>query len=180
MDTKQSQFHLSCQTNGPLLQWPWKLNQTVPCRNVKYQSNVLKKLSCSATQQNVNWPFSWIGQRKTDEGGNWKGNGSVISILHLLIHSNRVSCWKTTTDLHMQQWSDGHYIRTSQIIVAITKVKLQDVSQPLGPTAPDRGRNGKTKESLLTLKASIFIFTHYSSSSLFAITKKWSEVMQKI
>lgn len=68
----------------------------------------------------ASWPSSCTGQRKSDEGGNWKGNCPVVSIPHLLIHLDRGPCCKTTNDLYMQQWHGDHYITTSQIIVAIT------------------------------------------------------------
>lgn len=84
------------------------------------------------------WPASCIGRRKRAEEVNRKGNCPVVSLPHLLIHVDRGPCCKTTNDLYIQQWHSDHYITTSQIIVAITTVKQEAVSQPLLPPAPDR------------------------------------------
>lgn len=64
-----------------------------------------------------------MGQRKASEAGEWKGDSPVISILRLLIRLDRGPCYTTTSDLHKQPEYSDHYIRTSQIIVAITTMK---------------------------------------------------------
>ena len=72
---------------------------------------------------------------------------------HILIHLDRGPCCETTNDLYMQQWHGDHYITTSQIIVAITTVKQEAVSQTLLPPASDRitysAQSCYTKDSLI-------------------------------
>lgn len=149
------------------------------CRNVQYQFHFRKKLGSKSAMAVLggrtdnqhcvcaSWPSSCTGQGKSDEGGNWKGNCPVVSIPHLLIHLDRGPCCKTTNDLYMQQWHGDHYITTSQIIVAITTVEQEAMSQPLLPPERDKitysGWKRYTKEPLCDLKASISIFGHYRS-----------------
>lgn len=75
---------------------------------------------------------------KVKEGENWKGGSPVVTVLRLLIHLDRGPCCETTDDLHMRQRYSGHYIRTSQIIVAVAALKCEVASLPQLPIAFDR------------------------------------------
>lgn len=95
---------------------------------------------CTLGKQNVQNNCLGVGyfQALTRKGKRGRKLEVVVTILHLLINLDRGPCCETTNDLHMQQRYSGHYIRTSQIIVAIAALKCEVASLPQPPIAFDR------------------------------------------
>ncbi len=134
---------------------------------VQNESCFLRKLGCKSALAEQS------RQTESDEEGNWKGNSPVVSIPPLLIQLDRGPCCKTTNDLYMQPWHGDHYVTTSQITVAITTVKQEAVSRSLLPPAESLiVDEAVTPRNLYDLKASLLIFSHYRSYSLYVSTIK--------